>query len=72
MAQNTVAAPSRADALASRTPAGLGATIRRAFARWREVNRIHDELGGLSERELADVGLRRGDIPAVARGTYRR
>jgi uncharacterized protein YjiS (DUF1127 family) len=37
-----------------------------------EVFRIARELGGYTDRELADLGLSRSEIPAVAQGTYRR
>ena len=30
------------------------------------------ELGGLTDRDLADIGLSRSDVPAVVRGLYRR
>ena len=37
-----------------------------------EVFQITRELGGYTDRQLADVGLSRFDIPAVAHGTYSR
>lgn len=39
---------------------------------WHEQNEVRDELSALSDRELTDIGLTRGDIDAVARGTFRR
>ena len=44
----------------------------RAQAQRRETARIIRELETHSDRELAELGLNRGDITAVARGTYRR
>jgi uncharacterized protein YjiS (DUF1127 family) len=35
-------------------------------------NRIRNELLAYSDRELADIGLTRADIPAVVGGTFRR
>jgi len=44
----------------------------RARAHRAEVFRITQELAGCTDRQLADLGLYRSDIPAVAHGTYRR
>ncbi len=44
----------------------------RARVQREEVTRITQELADCSNRQLADLGLCRSDIPAVARGTYRR
>ena len=30
------------------------------------------ELGSLGDRDLADIGLTRSDVPAIVRGMYRR
>ena len=38
----------------------------------REVARITHELSGYTDRELAGLGLGRGDIPDVARGLFGR
>lgn len=46
--------------------------VRDWLARRREIARIEFELGTYSDRHLADLGLTRGDIPAVARGRFRR
>jgi uncharacterized protein YjiS (DUF1127 family) len=35
------------------------------FQAWRERQRAIAELSGLDDRALADIGLRRGDIPYV-------
>ncbi|MDH6269761.1 uncharacterized protein YjiS (DUF1127 family) [Rhizobium sp. SG_E_25_P2] len=39
---------------------------------WRKYRQTLSELGRISERELQDLGLRRADIEAVARGEIRR
>lgn len=44
----------------------------RARAQRQEIFRIESELDGCSDRQLADLGLSRSDIHAVARGTYSR
>lgn len=43
----------------------------RAAAR-RDYLRVMQELSWYSDRELAELGIGRSDIPAVAAGTYRR
>jgi uncharacterized protein YjiS (DUF1127 family) len=53
-----------------------GTSIASRFQAWRErrrqINRITFELNSYTDRELADLGLGRGDIDQVARGTFRR
>jgi uncharacterized protein YjiS (DUF1127 family) len=47
--------------------------LQRAAAAWREYRRRHrleQELRGLDRRQLADIGLTRGDVPAVIDGSY--
>lgn len=44
--------------------------VRAIWRRWRGILRIEAELRALDERELADMGLAQGDIPAVARGVF--
>ena len=39
-----------------------------AVSRWRERNRMWDELSQLDGRELADLGLSRSDIPTIVAG----
>ncbi len=46
---------------------GPFARLRERLATYLEFARIRDELDALSDRELADIGLSRSDIPAVAR-----
>ena len=36
------------------------------FRQWRRYNQSLRELNRLGDRELADIGLRRGDIPRAA------
>ncbi|HEX2215853.1 MAG TPA: DUF1127 domain-containing protein [Xanthobacteraceae bacterium] len=40
--------------------------IVRFLRSWRRYNQSVRELSRLSDRELADIGLTRGDIPAAA------
>jgi uncharacterized protein YjiS (DUF1127 family) len=42
----------------------------RAFKAFRDYQRNVSELSQLSDRELADIGLDRSDIPRVASGHY--
>ena len=65
------------DALAQAT--NLDASRRTMMRRWhrmvaqrRRIARYTRELEAYSNRELAELGLDRSDIPAVARGTYHR
>jgi uncharacterized protein YjiS (DUF1127 family) len=37
-----------------------------AYRQWRKYNENLRELNRLGDRELADIGLSRGDIPRVA------
>ncbi len=53
-------------------PASIAARFRAWRARREQINRISFELSCYTDRELADLGLSRGDIPEVARGTFRR
>lgn len=38
----------------------------RAFAKYRKYRQISKELYALSDKDLADIGISRGDIPHVA------
>lgn len=42
----------------------------RAISEWRRRQRSYAELSVLDDRSLADIGLRRSDIPAVIEGFY--
>jgi uncharacterized protein YjiS (DUF1127 family) len=50
--------------------------LARWIADWRERRRrraqITRELLSYTDRELFDLGITRGDIPAIVNGTYRR
>jgi uncharacterized protein YjiS (DUF1127 family) len=37
-----------------------------AYRQWRRYNRSLSELNRLGDRELADIGITRGDIPRAA------
>ena len=54
------------------TPRGwwrkLGDRIDAAGRAWRERRRIYRELMAYRDEELDDLGIRRSDIPAIARG----
>lgn len=41
------------------------------IAEARRLRRAYDELSAMSNHELEDIGISRGDIPAVVAGTYR-
>jgi len=41
--------------------------FRKAYKDWRDYRNTVNELGRMSERELNDLGISRGDIPFVAR-----
>ncbi len=51
-------------ARAGRTLAG----VVRGVAAWQERRRLVNRLSSLDDRLLADIGIERADIPAVARG----
>lgn len=40
-------------------------------ARWRRAREL-DELYRFTDRELADLGLSKSDLPAIEKGVYRR
>ena len=46
--------------------------IVRFLRSWRRYNRSVNELSRLGDRELADIGISRGDIPAIAWETSQR
>ncbi|WP_182086874.1 DUF1127 domain-containing protein [Aureimonas sp. ME7] len=45
--------------------------IARSFQTWRQYRSTVNELNRLSHRELADLGIARSDIPALARQATR-
>jgi uncharacterized protein YjiS (DUF1127 family) len=42
-----------------------------SFSKWRKYRETCSELNRMSERELADLGISRSDIPFVARRSVR-
>ena len=47
---------------------GIGAKIWAALTAWNEARVTKNALARLTDRELDDIGLTRGDIEQVARG----
>ena len=47
-------------------------SIIRALKAFRDYQRNLNELSRLTDHELADIGLRRSEIHAVAAGTYQK
>lgn len=45
--------------------------IVRSYANWRRYRDTCSELNRLSQRELADLGIARSDIPSIARSATR-
>lgn len=65
----------QADASTARLPRLTPGIVTRLTSwreRWRAAERARRELGNMSDCELTDIGLTRGDIGAVANGQYRR
>jgi uncharacterized protein YjiS (DUF1127 family) len=48
------------------------AKLIRLYRSWRNYERSLSELSRLDDRELADIGISRAEIPAVAWGVRRR
>jgi len=48
------------------TRTAMLAYIVRLFREWKRYNRSLSELNRLGDRELADIGISRSDIPRVA------
>lgn len=46
-------------------------SLMKSFSRWRQYRQTCNELNRMTERELYDLGISRGDIPYVARGGSR-
>lgn len=49
-------------------PSGIFDRISATVRHWAEVRETRNQLNALSDRELADIGLTRGEIERVARG----
>lgn len=49
----------------------LAASIRRLYHKRREQLRVYRELAAYSDRDLEEIGVRRSDIPGIARSAYR-
>ena len=48
----------------------VGNSIFRVFQSWKERSRIRSELLSMSDHQLSDIGIGRGEIDAVARGEF--
>ena len=48
----------------------LFAAARHAFAEWQRRQRAYAELMALDDRSLADIGIRRSEIPAIVEGYH--
>lgn len=48
------------------------ATLFGVIADWNDRRTTRKSLSGLTNRELEDIGLMRGDIDSIVDGTYRR
>ena len=48
----------------------LFAAARHAFADWRRKQQAYSELMALDDRSLADIGIRRSEIPAIVEGVH--
>jgi uncharacterized protein YjiS (DUF1127 family) len=53
-------------AIASGTASGIVGRFAAAFAAWNDARATRKALARLSDRELDDIGLSRGDIDAIA------
>ncbi len=42
-------------------------TLKQSYQNWRSYRKTCNELHQMSDRELNDIGIARGDIPFVAR-----
>jgi uncharacterized protein YjiS (DUF1127 family) len=50
--------------------ASLLAAVQHAFAEWRRRQQAYAELMSLDDRSLADIGIRRSEIPAIVEGYH--
>ena len=48
----------------------LFAAAKNAVADWRHRQQAYAELASLDDRSLADIGIRRSDIPAIVEGYH--
>jgi uncharacterized protein YjiS (DUF1127 family) len=48
----------------------LIAAARHAVAEWRRKQQAYSELMSLDDRSLADIGVRRSEIPAIVEGYH--
>jgi uncharacterized protein YjiS (DUF1127 family) len=48
----------------------LVAAAGHAFADWRHRQQAYSELMSLDDRSLADIGIRRSEIPAIVEGYH--
>ena len=48
----------------------LFARARKAISEWRSRERAYGELMALDDRALADIGIRRSEIPAIVEGVH--
>jgi uncharacterized protein YjiS (DUF1127 family) len=58
------------DILSARTAGTQQGVLARTlgyFQQWREFSKTRNELAALSDRNLADLGISRGEITAIAR-----
>ncbi|WP_370576525.1 DUF1127 domain-containing protein [Paracoccus sp. MC1862] len=55
-------------AIPAARPAGIFDRISTTVRYWADVRETRNQLNALSDRELADIGLNRGEIERVARG----
>lgn len=51
-----------------RLPLKWVAALSEAFRQWHRRGQLINELSGLDDRELTEIGLQRGDIPMLAAG----
>lgn len=49
-------------------PFGFASKLVETFRSWNDTRMTRNELSNLSDRELDDIGLARGDIERIARG----
>jgi len=50
---------------------GIEMNVARSFNNWRNYRQVISELGRMSNRELDDLGIIRGDIRTIARASAR-